>query len=66
LKKPEYMNRPMFGWALALLQLHRDEDKPAWLAHLGSHTRREVDQGIRYLKKTRDTSFRPAPRTFLN
>lgn len=66
LKKPEYMNRPMYGWALALLAHHRGETKPKWPEHLGRHTRREFDLGARYLKKTRDTSYVPKTKSFLN
>ena len=59
LKKPEYMNRPMYGWALALLAYFRDERRPSWAAHLGRFARLEVEQGLRYLEATGDTSYRP-------
>jgi hypothetical protein len=59
LKKPEYMNRPMYGWALALLAYFRDERRPAWAAHLSRFARLEVEQGLRYLEATGDTSYRP-------
>ena len=66
LRKPEYMNRPMYGWALALLAHFRDEPKPAWAQHLSRYARLELDQGIRYLTKTRDSSYLPREGQLLN
>lgn len=66
LLKPEYMNRPMFGWALALLARFRNESRPAWFEHLDRHTRGEVEQGLRYLDETHDSSYLPRSRELLN
>lgn len=66
LRKPEYMNRPMFGWALALLAHFRNETKPAWLEHLSRHARAEVERGLRYLDETRDSSYLPRSGELLN
>jgi hypothetical protein len=60
LVKPEYMTPPMFGWALAHLALFREEEKPPWGRYLSSGARANLKQGIRYLKLTRDTAYRPA------
>ncbi|MDP1827545.1 MAG: hypothetical protein Q8L48_30015 [Archangium sp.] len=66
LKKPEYMNRPMYGWALALLAHFRNESKPKWAKHLSRFARMEVEQGLRYLEATRDSSYLPREGELLN
>lgn len=66
LRKPEYMNRPMYGWALALLAHFRNETKPSWLEHLSKHARAEVERGMRYLEETRDSSYLPRKGELLN
>lgn len=50
----------MFGWALAHLAWFRGEDRPAWGKHLTSGARSNLAQGVRYLSKTGDSSYRPA------
>lgn len=62
LLKPEYMTPPMFGWALAHLAWFRGEDRPAWASHLTGAARSNLFQGIRYLIKTGDSSYKPARR----
>ena len=57
--KPEYMTPPMYGWALAQLAWFRGEQNPAWAKHLKFHARGEVKQGIRYLFKTGDSTYKP-------
>ncbi|MDX1964071.1 MAG: hypothetical protein SFX18_13035 [Pirellulales bacterium] len=59
LLKPEYMNDPMYGWALAHLALFREEPDPAWAAHLKTGPRTNLRQGLRYLRATGDTTYRP-------
>lgn len=59
LKRPEYMNRPMYGWALAHLAYFRGEEAVPWTTHLDRFARLELEQGLRYLKETGDTSYRP-------
>lgn len=66
LRKPEYMNRPMFGWSLALLAHFRSESRPPWLEHLSRHARAEVERGLRYLDETRDSSYLPRGGELLN
>lgn len=60
-QKPEYMNQPMYGWALALLARFRNESKPRWAEVLGGPARRELTQGLRYLAATNDSSYLPSP-----
>jgi hypothetical protein len=57
-RKPEYMNAPMYGWALAHLAHFREEAKPAWAKYLNSSARTNLFQGIRYLNATGDSSYR--------
>jgi hypothetical protein len=66
LLKPEYMNRPMYGWALALLAHFRNEARPDWSKFLSRWARLELDQGIRYLASTRDSSYLPRNGELLN
>jgi hypothetical protein len=60
-KKPEYMTLPMFGYALAHAAWFRNEAKPAWAKHLSWHARSTFKQGLRYLRKTGDSTFKPRP-----
>jgi hypothetical protein len=57
--RPEYMSEPMFGYALAHLAWFRDKESPAWAKHLRWAPRGTFKQGLRYLQKTGDSSFRP-------
>ena len=57
--RPEYMSRPMFGYALAHLAWFRGEEKPAWATHLHWNARPDLKQGIRYLFRTGASEFRP-------
>lgn len=59
LVKPEYMTPPMFGWALAHLAIFCGEDRPAWARYLNSGTRANLKQGIRYLRASGDTWYKP-------
>src|SRR5262245_34096991 len=59
LVKPEYMSEPMFGYALAHLAWFRDEENPKWGRHLRWVPRGTFKQGLRYLQKTSDSSFKP-------
>jgi hypothetical protein len=59
LHRPEYLSEPMFGYALAHVAWHRDEDRPAWARHLRLAPRAVFKQGLRYLHKTGDSIFRP-------
>jgi hypothetical protein len=59
LHRPEYLSEPMFGYALAHLAWFRDEDNPAWVKHLRWAPRAVFRQGLRYLQKTADSTFKP-------
>jgi hypothetical protein len=60
--KPEYMTPPMFGWALAHLAWFRGEERPAWARHLNSAARANFRQGLRYLRSSGDTWYKPQRR----
>lgn len=57
--KPEYMTRPMFGYALAHLAWFRGEERPDWSAHLHWNARPDLKQAIRFLFKTGDSAYKP-------
>lgn len=57
--RPEYMTPPMYGWALAHLAWFRGEENPAWANHLKFDARCELKQGIRYLFKSGDSTYKP-------
>jgi hypothetical protein len=57
--RPEYLSEPMFGYALAHLAWHRDEAWPAWAKHLRWTPRAVFKQGLRFLQKIGDSSFKP-------
>jgi hypothetical protein len=59
LHRPEYLSEPMLGYALALIAWFRDEDWPDWAKHLRWAPRAVFKQGLRYLQKTADSSFKP-------
>jgi hypothetical protein len=53
------MSEPMFGYALAHVAWFRDEDRPTWAKHLRWAPRGTFKQGLRYLQKTTDSTFKP-------
>jgi hypothetical protein len=59
LRRPEYLSEPMIGYALAHIAWFRDEPWPAWASHLRWAPRGVFKQGLRYLDKTADSSFKP-------
>jgi hypothetical protein len=59
LHKPEYLSEPMLGYALAHLAWFRDEQRPAWAKHLRWAPRAVFKQGLRFLDRTGDSSFKP-------
>lgn len=59
LHRPEYMTPPMFGYALAHLAWFRGEEKPAWARHLHLNARPSFNEGVRFLFKTGDSTFKP-------
>ncbi len=59
LNRPEYLSEPMLGYAMAHIAWFRDEHRPAWAKHLRWSQRAVFKQGLRYLQKTADSTFRP-------
>ncbi len=59
LRKPEYLSEPMLGYALAHIAWFRDEVKPAWASHLRWAPRAVFKQGLRFLLRTADSTFKP-------
>jgi hypothetical protein len=59
LYRPEYFSEPMLGYAMAHIAWFRDEDRPAWARHLRWAPHAVFKQGLRYLQKTGDSTFRP-------
>jgi hypothetical protein len=59
LHKPEYLSEPMLGYALAHLAWHRDEDWPSWAKHLRWAPRSVFKQGLKFLHKTGESTFKP-------
>ncbi len=59
LYRPEYLSEPMLGYALAHIAWHRDEASPAWAKALRWAPRAVFKQGLRFLNRTADSSFKP-------
>lgn len=59
LLKPSYMTPPMFGYALAHLAWHCGQAKPLWMKYLHWSARTNVKQGLAYLLRTADSTFKP-------
>ena len=60
LLKPEYMTPPLYGWALAHLAWFRGEERPKWMRYLNGGARANLAQGLRYLRATGDSAYKPA------
>jgi len=59
LYRPEYISEPMLGYALAHIAWFRDESRPAWAKSLRWAPHSVFKQGLRYLEKTGDSTFKP-------
>lgn len=55
------MTPPMFGYALAHLAWFDGEKKPGWEKYLGSASKTDFRQSLKFLFATSDTTFRPRP-----
>lgn len=54
-----YLPARLFGYAFALFAWLRNEASPAWAAHLRRDAREVFESGLKYLRKTQDSLFRP-------
>lgn len=59
--RPKYMIPPMYGYALAHLAWIEKDDKPLWAHYLGTASKADFWQGVKYLFSTGDTAFHPEP-----
>lgn len=59
LRRPEYLSEPMTAYAMAHIAWFRKELNPDWMKHLRWAQRSVFKEGLRYLEKTRDSSFQP-------
>jgi hypothetical protein len=59
LRRPEYLSEPMIGYALAHIAWFRDEPWPEWARHLRWAPRGTFKQGLSYLQRTADSTFKP-------
>jgi hypothetical protein len=54
-----YLSQRMFGYAFALFAWARGEDNPEWAGHLRLDVRSAFKKGLRYLRETADSDFKP-------
>jgi hypothetical protein len=52
-----YLTEEMFGYALALFALVRNETSPAWKSFLSTNIKSYFNSSAKYLRKTRDTTL---------
>jgi hypothetical protein len=62
LSRSGYLLAPAYGYALSLFTWARGEPNPPWARELRLDVRQPFSQGLRYLRKTRDSAFRPTER----
>ena len=58
--KRGYLSMNMFGYAMALYTLARNEPKPTWVKFLRPDVKAAFKKGVKYIAKTKDCSFSPA------
>lgn len=66
LSRPEYMTPPMYGYALAHVAWFDGDKKPGWEKYLGSASKTDFRQALRFLFATGESTFRPRPRALDN
>jgi hypothetical protein len=54
-----YLSMDMFGYAFALSAWFRGEEKPRWADHLRGDVHAAFKKGLRYVKSTGDSLFKP-------
>jgi hypothetical protein len=59
LRRPEYLSEPMLGYAMAHVAWFRDEERPGWAKALRWAPRAVFKEGLRFLQKTGDSTFKP-------
>lgn len=55
-----YLSMNMFGYALGLFTLARNEPHPRWATFLRLDVRKSLQQAVRYIQETGDCSYEPA------
>jgi hypothetical protein len=58
--KRGYMSMDMYGYALSLYTLARDDPSPQWASHLRPDVRAALKRSVRYIESTQDCDFKPA------
>ena len=58
--KRGYLSMDMYGYAMALYTLARDDPSPLWSGHLRPDVRAALKRGVRYIESTQDCEFLPA------
>lgn len=61
--KRGYLSMDMFGYAMSLYTLARDDPFPQWAVHLRPDVRAALKRGVRYIKSTQDCTFLPATKS---
>ncbi|MEL7496365.1 MAG: hypothetical protein AAFN77_02055 [Planctomycetota bacterium] len=60
--KSGLLSMDMYGYAMSLYTLARNEPEPAWAVHLRPDVAAALKRGVRYIQTTSDCSFAPARR----
>ena len=55
-----YLSMDMYGYAMSLYTLARNDPTPPWVAHLRPDMRAALRRGVRYIESTQDCDYLPA------
>ncbi len=58
--KRGYLSMDMYGYAMSLYTLARNESSPQWAVHLRPDVRAALKRGVRYIESTQECEFLPA------
>ncbi len=58
--KRGYLSMDMYGYAMSLYTLARNDPFPEWAVHLRPDVRAALKRGVRYIESTQDCEFLPA------